>query len=302
MKKNFLSVLAGVGLASLILQLPSGAGAATSADGYPLVCRGSETFKADSSKCEGCLNADDAPKYVGFRFIRGSKPSGDGLAPGECSWLDRGVRTDEPDVLVQEIDPVASPEKYNWVRDLHSPDSYWTFNVYSTRGRLLATAAERTGKTVMSDKARTSAGSVEIRSPDLYIAEVSVSRLPTDPAGTARLAVRVGNRGTADARESTLDLRRMKVCKDQLILRSYRQVAVPALRAGQDELVHFDGFDPEGGTYITREGKTASRLQVTVNPSDLYPDCTTVSPVMNYVKTEKEERNNSLAFDPKKAP
>ena len=41
MKKKFLSVLTGVGLASLILLLSSGTGAATSADGYPLVCRGS---------------------------------------------------------------------------------------------------------------------------------------------------------------------------------------------------------------------------------------------------------------------
>jgi hypothetical protein len=76
-------------------------------------------------------------------------------------------------------------------------------------------------------------------------------------------------------------------------------MAVPALRAGEEKLIQLDSFDPAWGTYITREGKTASRLEVTVNPSDLYPDCTTVSPVVNYVKSEKEKHNNSVAFDPK---
>ena len=59
------------------------------------------------------------------------------------------------------------------------------------------------------------------------------------------------------------------------------------------------GFDREWGTYITREGKTGSQMEITINPSDLYPDCTNVSPVTNYVKTEKETANNSLLFDPK---
>jgi hypothetical protein len=151
----------------------------------------------------------------------------------------------------------------------------------------------------VSDVIRVPPGSLEVRSPDFYIAEIRISRLPKDPAGTARLAVRVGNGGTADAGESTLDLKRMKVCKDQTIFRSYRQMAVPALKSGEEKLIEFDSFDPAWGTYITREGKTASRLEVTVNPSDLYPDCTTLSSVTNYVKTEKEKRNNTLAFDPK---
>ena len=142
MKRRFLSVLIVVGLASLIFQLFSDTRAARLADSYPLVCRGAETFKTDPptpEPCEGCVKADEAPKYVGFMFIRGSKPSGKGLAPGECSWLDRGMRADEPDRLVQEIEGVGGVEKYEWIKDLHSPDSYWTFNVHSTRGRLLAT-------------------------------------------------------------------------------------------------------------------------------------------------------------------
>jgi len=89
------------------------------------------------------------------------------------------------------------------------------------------------------------------------------------------------------------------VCRDQQIPRSYRQMAVPALRSGQEQWIYLDGCDREWGTYVTGEGKNASRLELMINPSDLYPDCTNVTPVANYVKTEKETANNSLLFDPR---
>jgi hypothetical protein len=206
---------------------------------------------------------------------------------------------DEPNVLVQELDALGGVEKYAWTSELHSPDSYWTFDVYSSRGRLLVTGAERSGKAVVSDKGRFHGGSAEVKSPDFYIAEVKVIDAPPPFVGITRLAVRVGNRGTGDAGEVVLDLRRMRVCKDHLIPRSYRQMAVPALRSGQEEWIYLDGFDREWGTYLTREGKDASQLELAINPSDLYPDCTNVTPVTNYVKTEKETANNSLRFDPK---
>ncbi len=305
MKSRFLSLMIGVGMLSLVFQQFSDTRAARFVDDYPLVCRGIETFKLDPpAPCEGCtkVNTEEPLRYVAFTFIRGSRPSGKGLAPGECSWLDRGMWADEPNVLVQEIEKIfvteKYEEKYGWIKELHSADSYWIFNVYTSRGRLLATGSERGGKPVVSDKGFP-AGRVEVKSPDLYIAEVKVIDPPTPFAGTTRLAVRVGNRGTGDAGEVILDLKRMRVCKDHQIPRSYRQMSVPALKAGQEQLIYFDGFDREWGTYITREGRTASRLELTINPSDLYPDCTNVSPVMNYEKTEKETANNSFAFDPK---
>ena len=299
MKSWPLSVLIAVGMASLISQLPSDTTAARFVDDYPLVCRGTETFKLDPpAPCEGCtkVNTEEPLKYVAFTFIRGSKPSGKGLDPGECSWLDRAVRADEPNQLVQEIEGIGADERYAWMKELHSRDSYWIFNVHTSRGRLFASGSERGGKPVVSDK-RFPPGSFEVKSPDFYIAEVKVIDSPF--SGTTRLAVRVGNRGTGDAGEVVLDLRRMRVCKDHPIPRSYRQMTVPALRSGQEEWISFDGFDCEWGTYITREGKTASQLELVVNPSDLYPDCTNTSRVMNYVKTEKGTANNSLLFDPK---
>jgi len=300
MKRIFLSALIAVGMIAAILQVLSGSEAARPPESYPLVCRGAATFETNPGPVlwPGCPVIDQSIcKYAGFTFRPGSKPARDGLAPGECSWLDRGMRAGEPNRVVQRIEPVAGVEKYDWIKDLHSPDSYWIFNVYSYVGVLVATGAER--KPVVFDKGRFPGDILEIRRPDLYIAEVMVIDPPSPFAGTARLAVRVGNRGTADAAEVILDLKRMRICKDHPIPRSYRQMTVPALKAGQEQLSDCDGFDREWGTYITREGRTASRLELTINPSDLYPDCTTVSPVMNYEKTEKETANNSFAFDPK---
>src|SRR5712691_5459226 len=244
--KRFLSALIGIGMVAAIFQQFLDTRATSLADSYPLVCRGAATFKTDAytPPCEGCVNVGDAPRYVGFMFIRGSKPSGKGLAPGECSWLDRGMWADEPNVLVQEIDPLAGAEKYDWIKELHSPDSYWIFNVHTSRGRLLASGSERGGKPVVSDKGFPG-GSVEVKSPDFYIAEVKIIDPPTPFAGTTQLAVRVGNRGTGDAGEVILDLKRMRVCKDHPIPRSYRQMSVPALKAGQEQLIYFDGFDRE---------------------------------------------------------
>src|SRR5258708_3802422 len=299
MNRKVLPLLMSAGMVAAIFQTLSGSEAVRMPESYPLVCRGAATFETNPGPVlwPGCPVIDQSIcKYAGFTFRPGSKAARDGLAPGECSWLDRGMREGEANGVVQRIEPVGEVEKYNWIKDLHSPDSYWIFNVYSYVGVLVATGAERNGMTVVSDRGRFPGGDPEIKRPDFYIAEVKVVDLP---AGKARLAVRVGNRGTADAGEVILDLRRMRVCRDHQIPRSYRQMPVPALRAGQEQWIYLDDFQREWGTYITREGKDGSRLELVINPSDLYPDCTSTSPVINYVKTERERANNSLLFDPK---
>src|SRR5439155_11872953 len=108
MKTRFLSVLICAGAASLIFSLFSNAKARRSVDDEQLVCRGIETFKLDSPAppCEGCINVntEEPRRYVAFTFVRGSKPSGKGLAPGECSWVNRSMTADEPNQLIQEIE------------------------------------------------------------------------------------------------------------------------------------------------------------------------------------------------------
>ena len=92
----------------------------TPAETYPLVCRGAPSLKQEPA----------IGSYVGFRFTRGTKPAGEGLAPGECSWMDRGMRADEPDKLYQDFEGVEFPPgKKPWFVEFHSPDKYWTFQV-----------------------------------------------------------------------------------------------------------------------------------------------------------------------------
>ena len=142
MKRIFLSALIGIGIVVAIFQVSSGSKAATAQQGYllahgpeifktaapaptppetyPLVCRGAPSLKQER----------DTGSYVGFRFTRGTKPAGEGLAPGECSWMDRGMRADEPDKLYQDFEGVEFPPgKQPWFVEFHSPDKYWTFQV-----------------------------------------------------------------------------------------------------------------------------------------------------------------------------
>src|SRR5207302_3530018 len=117
---------------------------------YPLVCRGG-----------GSLVIGIAPgeRNIGFTFVRGTKPAGEGLAPGECSWKDRGMYPNEPDRVSQHVE--AGFESLNaggnlapenrWYEELHSSDKYWTFMVYSDgRGQLIAMSARPNGETIQS--------------------------------------------------------------------------------------------------------------------------------------------------------
>ncbi|HEY3027963.1 MAG TPA: hypothetical protein VGJ55_17570, partial [Pyrinomonadaceae bacterium] len=101
-------------------------------DSYPLVCRGTYALK---------IMDFDGPvpfRWVGFNFIPGTGPAKNGLKAGQCSWLDRGMRADEPDRLAQPIEYTQV-----WNKELNSSDSYWTFNVYNAGDQLQATGAER---------------------------------------------------------------------------------------------------------------------------------------------------------------
>src|SRR5712692_5046972 len=95
MKGIFLSALIAVGMIAAILQVWSGSEAARMQQGRPLVCRGSANLAIGTAPGVG---------NFGFVFTRGTKPASQGLAPGECSWQDRGMRADEPDRLVQHIE------------------------------------------------------------------------------------------------------------------------------------------------------------------------------------------------------
>src|SRR6266545_2475419 len=110
------------------------------AQSYPFVCRGDK----------GAVIEDDGPpRGVSLKFKKGSASAASGLAPGECSWLDRGLNAAEPNILVQptrqlRADEVAVSAEYKWTVDLKDPDKYWTFEVYNDRkGQLIITGSHK---------------------------------------------------------------------------------------------------------------------------------------------------------------
>jgi hypothetical protein len=166
MNRILISALISFGMLSLVFPLFSESEAARTPT-YPLVRREAETFKIDSPAptptpagpatesyplvCRGApgLKQEPAPPGswdVGFKFTRGTKPAGEGLAPGECSWMDRSMDPDEPDKLYQDFEGVEFPPGTKpWFLEFHSPDKYWTFQVSTQRSkeggkRLIATS------------------------------------------------------------------------------------------------------------------------------------------------------------------
>ena len=93
---------------------------------YPLLVRGGGTisFRSHSGNVQGTFN------ILGLFFNKGTRPAGLGLAPGEGSWLDRGMSYNEPDILQQNV-PV-NVTSAPWFIDLRYPNKYWTFYVYNT--------------------------------------------------------------------------------------------------------------------------------------------------------------------------
>src|SRR5260370_11447634 len=139
MKRIFLSALIGVGMLAAIFSSLSGSEATPIQQSYPLVCRGSSNLAIAIAPNEG---------NIALMFTRGTKPANQGLAPGECSWVDRGVRAEEPNRVSQHVESGIESLRGNlapenrWYQELHSPDKYWTFLVYNNgQGLMIVTGA-----------------------------------------------------------------------------------------------------------------------------------------------------------------
>jgi hypothetical protein len=67
---------------------------------------------------------------VNVQFEPGTRPAGEKLHPGQGSWHDRGMRSDEPNRLV--ISFTNSDAANKMMRGLKDPDITATFNCYNT--------------------------------------------------------------------------------------------------------------------------------------------------------------------------
>jgi hypothetical protein len=87
-------------------------------ESYPFRVRGSAGL---------LVNYED--RILVLEFKRGKNPAGNGLDPGEGSWLDRGLRPSEPSILKAEM---PEPEAKDIMTYLSEPGHYWTFYCYNT--------------------------------------------------------------------------------------------------------------------------------------------------------------------------
>src|SRR5260370_23636326 len=137
-------------MAAEIFQISSGSEAARMQQSYPLVCRGSANLPIGTARGE---------RNFGFVFTRGTKPASQGLAPGECSWTDRGMHPEEPDRVSQHVEANSQSLRGNltpenrWYQELHSPNKYWIFQVYNNgQGQLIVVGARPNGEASVSPR------------------------------------------------------------------------------------------------------------------------------------------------------
>lgn len=107
-----------IGIASLLAVSILSSAPATAQVSYPMSCRGGGTITI----------RNDGNNGVQIRFRPGKGAVHQGLAPGQCTWSDRGLRQGEPTVI---CDNGARAAQY--VGRLVESNSYMTVDVYNNR-------------------------------------------------------------------------------------------------------------------------------------------------------------------------
>lgn len=106
---------------------------------YPLWCRGAA----------GMASANGKNLVITFKVS--NQPAGQGLQPGQCAWLDRGFRPNEP---LRVVDPRPSAGEARISAGYINQGRTWTFWVYNAGTYMRAVAStegERTAKPVRID-------------------------------------------------------------------------------------------------------------------------------------------------------
>jgi hypothetical protein len=96
---------------------------------FPLICRGGGQMKTRAH----AGNAQHTFNILGLFFTKANRPAGPrgrNLTPGQCSWVDRGLRANEPDILQREVGPAVNSAP--WFADMKNPAKFWIFDVFNT--------------------------------------------------------------------------------------------------------------------------------------------------------------------------
>ncbi len=104
---------------------------------YDLLCRGDDNV-AKRFSVETGANAK-----LMLHFEKGNAPGRrESLLPGQCSWLDRGMRENEPNTIVHNIAGGSEHDPpYQWYAVLRGSDGYWVFSVFNDNGVLRVTGS-----------------------------------------------------------------------------------------------------------------------------------------------------------------
>ncbi len=251
------------------VQLFSGGVAAQ--ESYPLMCRGVKDAEIGF----------ETGGRMSFRFKKGTAkadsgadPASSGLAPGECSWSDRGMRDGEPDIFFHKVKEgmSLSDAEYKWTKDLDNSDNYWVFDIAkNSDGQFIVLAARRAPRmthlpqnprpiaTPRPDEAEMpdrktvpradpkpfdmNPALVERALPDLLIKEIQIVDVKTDlgvaSAKSKLLRVHVANEGSGNTGPTILTLSHTGYPGDKDILGwvVLRSMKVGPLNSGQDACV-----------------------------------------------------------------
>jgi hypothetical protein len=96
---------------------------------FPIWCRG----------VQGMASTNGKNLIIDFRPASG--PAGNGLEPGQCSWLDRSLRPNEPMRIVSEEFAPATARQIAGIINNGQTWTFWVFNV----GRFLHATADTRG-------------------------------------------------------------------------------------------------------------------------------------------------------------
>lgn len=90
----------------------------TPPENYELRCRGGGEMKLSLDE-----STESGRRLLKIRFKRGPKPATEGLNPGECSWVDRAFKEEEPDTIIRYVSGPNVPV----VTSLKDANKYWGF-------------------------------------------------------------------------------------------------------------------------------------------------------------------------------
>lgn len=203
---------------------------------FPLVCRGSDK----SAEGYGIDILGDEQAFT-LKFRKAANRADSGLPNGHCSWVDRAVSADEPNIVFHSVKgrntdkyPVVyNDPDFGWLKVLvnEPQDQYWTFWVYNDgKGRLVVTSS-RSGRP-FAEKLQDVRLPAVVR-PDVDVAALAIPDLSVAAHGfSCPNYVNLVHSGPAITESFVVRLNIYKSKAEQELLKSF-DVTVPGVSSSR---------------------------------------------------------------------